>query len=120
MSELVQKLAVGDHPVEVTLRPERTATALKKRIDEFKFVHIKFTNTRGGTELGVRLDEGECDWSNADFDQASGRIKLSGRLKLDYVPVKCVAEVDLSTLQGSGHLEILQETDVPANKGGNN
>lgn len=109
MSELVQKLAIGDHPVEVTLRPEKTATALKKRIDEFKFVHIKFTDTRGGTELGVRLDETESDWSTADFSQAQGRIRLAGRLKLDYVPVKCVADIDLSTLQGTGHLEILPE-----------
>lgn len=109
MSELVQKLATGDHPVEVSLRPERTAAALKQRIDEFKFVHIKFTDTRGGTELGVRLDEAESDWTAANFDRSEGHIKLSGKLKLDYVPVKCVAEIDLGTLKGTGHLEILQE-----------
>lgn len=109
MSELVQRLAKGDHQVEVSLRPERTATALKKRIDEYKFVHIKFPNTRGGTELGVRLDETESDWSSANFERGEGRIKLSGRLKLDYVPVKCVAEIDLSTLEGTGHLEIIEE-----------
>jgi len=95
MSELVQNLANGDHPVEVSLRPEKTSSALKKRIDEFKFVHIKFTGTRGGTELGVRLDEAESNWHDADFDRADGRIKLSGRLTLDYVPVRCVAQIDL-------------------------
>src|SRR5580765_1846175 len=103
MSELVNKLAKGDHPVEVSLRPERNALALKKRIDEFKFVHIKFTDTRGGTELGVRLNEEESDWKGANFETGEGRIKLSGQLKLDYVPVKCVAEIDLATLEGSGH-----------------
>jgi hypothetical protein len=109
MSELVQRLAKGDHPVEIALRPERTATALKKRIEEFRFVHIKFTDTRGGTELGVRLNDAESDWSGADFDSGKGRIRLCGNLKLDYVPVKCIAEIDLGTLAGTGHLEILQE-----------
>ena len=110
MSELVDRLAKGDHPVEVTLRPEKTASALKSRIDEFKFVHIKFTGTRGGTEVGVRLDESESNWASADFEKGNGRITLSGRLQLDYVPVKCVAEIDLATLQGTGHLEVLGES----------
>lgn len=112
MNELVEKLSRGDHPVEVTLRPEKTATALKKRIDEHKHVHIKFTATRGGTELGVPLDIDESNWGTGDFDGGKGRIKLCGRLKLNYVPVKCVAEIDLSTLSGTGHLEILSETPV--------
>lgn len=38
---------------------------------------------------------------------AKGRIKLSGRLTLDYVPVRRVAEIDLGTLAGTGHLAIL-------------
>lgn len=30
MNELVQRLSQGDHPVEASLRPEKTATALKE------------------------------------------------------------------------------------------
>jgi len=103
------KLSTGDHPVEISLRPERTAAELKKRIDAYKFVHIRFTDTRGGTELGVELDDAESDWASADFAGATGRVRLAGRLKLNYVPVKCIAEIDLSTLTGNGHLEVLPE-----------
>jgi len=110
MNDLVSRLSQGDHPVEVSLRPESTAAALKKRIDQYKYVHIKFTGTRGGTELGVPLDINESNWASGDFEGAKGQIRLSGRLKLDYVPVKCVADIDLSTLSGSGHLEILEES----------
>lgn len=110
MGNLVQKLSQGDHPVEVSLRPEKSAAALKRRIDEFNYVHVKFTDTLGGTELGVSLDRNESNLADGDFEQGKGQIKLAGRLKLDYVPVKCVAEIDLSTLTGSGHLEIIQES----------
>ena len=55
MNELVQRLSEREHPIEASLRPEKTATALKESIDR-GYVHIKFTNTKGGTDLGVRLD----------------------------------------------------------------
>lgn len=34
MNELVQRLSEGEHPVEASLRPEKTATALKESIAE--------------------------------------------------------------------------------------
>lgn len=111
MSELVQKLAKGDHPVEVSLRPDKTAAALKKRIDDLNYVHIRFTQTRGGTELGFNIIKEESNWANADFENATGMIRLAGKLKLDYVPVKCVADIDLATLEGTGHLEIQPEPE---------
>lgn len=109
MSELAQRLSAASHPVEVSLRPERTAAALKQRIEEFGFVHIMFTETSGGTELGVKLDKEECHLDGADFEQASGKVRLSGRLTLDYVPVRCVADIDLGTLEGTGQLHVLEE-----------
>ena len=112
MSELVRRLCQGKHPVEVSLRPEKTAAALKRRIEEYSFVHIKFTETRGGTELGVRLNKVDSSWETADFQRATGHIRLAGELKLDYVPVKCVADIDLSTLTGSGYLEVIQGGDM--------
>jgi uncharacterized protein YbdZ (MbtH family) len=100
---LVSRLSKGDHPVESSLRPERTARALKERID-LGYVHIKFTDTRGGTELGVRLDRDALDLSRADFENTAGSAHLEGELTLDYVKVRCIADIDLKTLTGRGHL----------------
>jgi hypothetical protein len=108
MNELVQRLSAGNHPVEASLRPEKTAAALKERID-LGYVHIKFTNTRGGTELGVRLDRAACDLSQASFENQSGTVHLVGELILNYVKVRCVADIDLATLEGQGHLEPIAE-----------
>jgi uncharacterized protein YbdZ (MbtH family) len=101
---LVDRLCEGDHPVEAGLRPEKTVKLFKEAIDR-NYVHIKFTKTRGGTELGVRLDRETCDFSRTDFDQGSGTVHLEGNLTLDYVKVRCIAEIDLATLDGTGHLE---------------
>lgn len=105
--DLVHRLSEGDHPVEAGLRPERTVQALKECIDR-DYVHIKFTGTRGGTELGVRLDRGATDLTRAAFADAKGNAHLVGNLTLNYVKVRCVADIDLQTLSGTGHLEILE------------
>jgi len=73
--ELVTRLSQGSHPVEASLRPKRTVQALKERID-MGYVHIKFTGTRGGTELGVRLDPEALNLSTADFEQGTGTAHL--------------------------------------------
>lgn len=100
---LVDYLCEGKHAVEVGLRPEKTAARFKKAVDS-NYVHIKFTETKGGTELGFRLDENSSDFKAADFENGKGTAHLEGNLVLDYVMVKCVADIDLSTLQGTGHL----------------
>ena len=106
--DLVMRLATGDHPVEAGLRPEKTAEVFKAAIDR-GYVHIKFTETKGGTELGVRLDTKASDWSQADFSQATGSVHVEGTLTLNYVKVRCVADLQLKTLTGTGHLTIVQE-----------
>jgi len=100
---LVDRLCEGNHPVEVGLRPERTTKLFKEAIDR-DYVHIRFTQTKGGTELGFRLDRGSSDFSAADFVNAKGTVHVEGNLTLNYVKVKCVADIDLSTLEGMGHL----------------
>jgi uncharacterized protein YbdZ (MbtH family) len=100
---LVDRLSEGRHPVEAGLRPERTARLFKEAIDR-KYVHIKFTNTKGGTELGVRLDMDCCDFNGADFENEAGTAHIEGGLTLDYVKVRCVADIDLRTLSGEGQL----------------
>jgi hypothetical protein len=78
--------------------------ALKEAIDN-GHVRIKFTETKGGTELGFKLDKDTSDFSRANFEEGSGKVRLVGGLTLDYNKVRCIAEIDLSTLEGLGHLE---------------
>jgi hypothetical protein len=68
------------------------------------YVHVKFTETKGGTELGVRLDRETTDLSKADFENGKGKAHLEGDLTLDYVKVRCIADINLKTLTGKGHL----------------
>src|SRR5262249_50391986 len=101
--DLVTRLSRGDHPVEASLRPEKTAQALKDRID-LGYVHIKFTNTRGGTELGVRLDRDALDLRRADFDKQKRTVHCEDGLVKDYRKVRCIADINLEKLAGNGHL----------------
>jgi uncharacterized protein YbdZ (MbtH family) len=100
---LVDRLCEGDHAVEVGLEPEKTVRLFKEAIDR-DYVHIKFTETAGGTELGFRLDRGRSNFAEEDFDNGKGTVHIEGELTLDYVKVNCVADIDLSSLQGTGHL----------------
>jgi uncharacterized protein YbdZ (MbtH family) len=105
--DLVQRLSEGDHPVEASLRPERTIQTLQECINR-GYVHIKFTDIRGGTELGVRIDPEALDVSQADFDNQAGTVHVEGGLALNYVKVRCIADIDLQTFTGKGHLEIVE------------
>ena len=109
MSNLVSVLCGQSHPVELSLRPDRSAAALRQRIEQ-GFVHVRFTGTRGGTELGVKLDRAACDLASADFESGEGSVRLSGHLTLDFVQIQCVADIDLTTLEGTGYLRRLDRT----------
>ena len=111
---LVDRLCEGDHVVEVGLRPERTAKLFKEAIDR-DYVHIKFTETKGGTELGFRLNRDTSDFSAADFENGKGTVHVEGSLTLDYVKVKCIADVDLSTLAGKGRLAKVPDSVAGSN-----
>ncbi|MEH2238934.1 MbtH domain protein [Nostoc sp.] len=108
MNELVQRLSEGQHPVEVSLRPEKTATVFKESIDT-GYVHIKFTDTKGGTDLGVRLDPELSNFNEADFEHQTGKVHLVGNLTLNYVKVQCIADINLETLEGKGYLEPIEQ-----------
>ena len=101
---LVDRLCEGDHHVVVSQRPEATVNALKEAIDN-GYVRIKFTETKGGTELGFKLDKDASDLKAANFEAGSGKVRLVGGLTLDYHKVRCIADIDLATLEGQGHLE---------------
>ncbi len=100
---LVDRLCEGVHAVQIELRPEKTVKFFRESLAR-DHVAIKFTETKGESEFGIKLDKGACDLSNADFDNGLGTAHLEGGLLVDFVPVKCVVEVDLQSLEGSGRL----------------
>jgi hypothetical protein len=108
MNELVQRLSEGDHPITVG-GPQPSLEELNKRITSMHYVFIKFTDTRGGTDLGVRVDTGATDLSHADFEQGTGIAHIEGTLTLNYVKIRCIADIDLATLKGTGHLMVMEE-----------
>jgi uncharacterized protein YbdZ (MbtH family) len=93
VDDLVDRLCAGKHPVEM----------VRDRFDEaFKegYVHVRFTGTRGGTELGIRLDPSQTL-------QTADRLRIAGDLTLNFVRVRCFADVDRTSLSGDGWLERL-------------
>jgi uncharacterized protein YbdZ (MbtH family) len=102
--DLVERLSEPGQPVEVSLRPEKSVEAFRERLD-MGYVHIKFTGTRGGTELGVRLDPEALSLEGADFENRKGSVHLEGGLTLNYRKVRCVADIELETLSGRGRLQ---------------
>lgn len=112
MNELTQRLSI-EQPVVVG-GPEPSVEELRKRIDEIEYVFVKFTETRGGTDLGIRLDRDASDVSAADFEQGRGTVHVEGTLILNDDPVRCIADIDLATLKGTGRLRLVEESEVLA------
>ena len=103
LDPLVQRLSSGNHPL-IASRVNGSVAALQQSIAR-RYVLIKFLEIQGGLELGVRLDDRLTDLSQADFEQATGIVHLVGNLTLNDVNVRCRADIDLATWQGTGHLE---------------
>jgi uncharacterized protein YbdZ (MbtH family) len=101
---LVDRLSIGDHKIVVSQRPEPTVKAFKDAIDN-GYVRVKFTETQGGTELGFKVDKDASNLADADFEAGTGKVRVVGGLTLDYTKVRCIANIDLTTLSGDGHLE---------------
>lgn len=108
MNELVQRLSEGKHPVIVG-GPQPSLSEFRKRVEEMGYVFIKFTETKGGTDLGVRVDKTAIDTSKANFEQGVGTVHVEGTLTLNYMKVRCIADIDLAELKGTGHLVVLEE-----------
>ena len=108
VDDLVQKLAQSNSRVSVG-GPDPSLQEFQRRIEEIGYVFIKFTNTHGGTDRGLRVDTHATDVSKASFEQQRGIVHVEGTLTLNYVKVRCVADIDLATLDGVGHLVVLEE-----------
>lgn len=108
MDELIQRLSQGEHSVTVG-GPKPSLEEFEKRVHEMNYVFINFISTRGGTDLGVWVDKAATNLNQANFAEARGIAHIEGTLTLNYVKVRCIADIDLSSLNGTGHLVVLEE-----------
>ncbi len=104
MNDLTKRLTVNQPIVVGGANP--TVEEFRKRSGEMGYVLVKFTETRGGTELGFPLDREASDVSSADFDNGLGNVHLEGKLILNGDPVRCIADIDLAALSGTGRLTL--------------
>lgn len=81
-------------------------------MEEIGYVFVKFIGTRGGTDLGVRLDRDACAVDASAFNAGRGSVHLEGTLILNDDPVRCIADIDLATLDGSGYLVSVTEAEL--------
>jgi Core binding factor beta subunit len=112
MNELTERLTV-DQPI-IMGGADPTVEELRERTGEMGYVLVKFTETRGGTELGFPLDRDATDISGANFDEGTGSVHVEGHLILNDDPVRCVANIDLATLKGSGRLKLEEKAAAAA------
>lgn len=104
MTDLPAQLSQGNTRVTFRARREDARAELREAVDR-GYVHVLFTETQGGTEVGFPLDEAQSELAGAGWERGEGTVRLAGDLNLDGVPVRCVAEIDLASLQGVGRLE---------------
>jgi hypothetical protein len=109
MNELTQRLTVNQPIIMGGFEP--TVEELRNRTGEMGYVLVKFTETRGGTELGFPLDRDHTDLSAADFDNSTGTVHVEGNLVLNDDPVRCIADIDLATLKGTGRLALEEKVE---------
>lgn len=109
MSDLVRRLIEQEHNVEVSFRPRGDAESFENCLKR-GYIHLLFPNTKGGTELGIQIDPARSNVTEADLKQQKGKLLLVGTLQLDFIEVRCSAEIDAATFKGKARLE---EVNLP-------
>lgn len=71
MNDLPHMLSRNDHAVRFQARRGEDVRELKEESD-WRYVHITFAETRGGTELGLPLDVEKSDLTGADWQRGAG------------------------------------------------
>ena len=102
------RLSRGSHPVELALRPEQSLDALLRQV-KTGCLPVRFTGTRGGTELSVPLEPSVVQLIGDQIARGETAIQVIGALTLDYTRVRCLADIDVTTFTGSGRLELLKD-----------
>ena len=101
LNELVERLSKGKHKVVIGHRDE-PPEELTQRIND-GFIHIKFTETKGGTDIGINVDSSKNNVSEVEFNK-KGKLHLEGITTLNYNKVRCIADIDAKTKKGLGYL----------------
>lgn len=87
---------------------------IKQRIED-GYIHVKFTQTEGGTELGINVDLDKTNLGAVDFSKGEGSLHIEGTTNLNYNEVRCISDIDLKTKKGKGYLEIIKEETIASN-----
>jgi hypothetical protein len=107
LDNLVQCLSKGCHPVTVG-GPNPSLTTFRNSIEDMGYILITFTGTRGGTALGMWVDTTSTDLKQAHFDRRTGIAHVEGTLTFNNINLRCIADIELATLTGTGHLVEMQ------------
>ena len=107
INELVQRLGKGKHEVVIGHKDE-LYEEIKQRIED-GYIHIKFTQTKGGTELGINIDLNSTNVKELDFDKKEGLLHIEGTTNLNYNSVRCIVDIDLATRKGEGYLQNIKK-----------
>jgi hypothetical protein len=105
MDELVLRLSNGKHKVIISSSNE-SYSEIRDRINN-KFFHVKFTETNGGTELGINIDLEKTNIN--DIDLQTGLLHIEGTTNLNYNSVRLIADVDMASRSGYGYLKSEQQ-----------
>ncbi len=111
MNDLVERLSKGDHPVKLILEeldPIKDLMACLER----NYINLLFTETKGGTELGFDLDKERSNWKDCNFIKNKGIIHLEGEIILNYNKVRIIADINIESLSGIGHLLFINEVNI--------
>jgi hypothetical protein len=112
VDELVARLGAAGQQVAVG-GPSPSVGELHHRLTDLGFVFLRFPATIGGTDLGVRVDGAATDLGAADFGSGTGAVHVEGTLTLNFERVRAVVDIDLTTLEGTGRLEAIDEAPPP-------
>ena len=113
---VVERLGAGEHPVELVLVDADHAdrNGLRRELERGR-VRLRFPGTRGGTEVGVELEDPDAlAMALAGLDEADRKatsLQLAGSASVDDVEVRCVATIQVDTLSGTGRL--IAREDAP-------
>lgn len=109
MNDLVKRLSESEQPVIVG-GPSPSAEQFINQLTNIGYAFIKFTETSGGTDLGLRIDPVNTKVQEANIEEGTGNVHVEGTLTLNFIPVRCVAEINLETMAGTARL--FPETSV--------
>ena len=103
MNNLVKRLSESAQPVIVG-GPSPSAKQFINQLTNVGYAFIKFTETSGGTDLGLRIDPVNTKLEEANIDKGTGNVHVEGTLNLNFIPVRCVAEINLESMAGTAQL----------------